>query len=229
MAKGSSKTGPSKIGPSKTGKAARKPAAGDTADLRRRIVDHAMDRAAEGGWEQLSLRHLADDLGLSLDILAQHFRDQDAIADAWFQRAWQAMLAPQEDGFFERPARERLAEVMLRWFDALAPYRRVTAQMICAKLWYAHPHHYVPMVFNLSRTIQWVREAAGLHAGGRRRQIEEIGLTALFLAVLRVWCRDESDDQARTRAYLEKRLGCADKLMAGLFGGVGPAARPAAA
>ena len=91
--------------------------------------------------------------------------------------------------------------------------------MLSAKLWIFHPHHYVPMVFNLSRLIQWLRDLAGLDAGGRRKQIEETGLTALFLATLAVWCRDDTENQERTRAFLKRRLAQADGLMTRLFAG----------
>jgi hypothetical protein len=107
---------------------------------------------------------------------------------------------------------------LLRWFDSLAGHRRVTGEMLAVKMYLPHPHHWVPMIFNLSRLIQWLRDAAGLDAGGHRRQIEEIGLTALFLATLAVWVRDGSPDQERTRRFLDRRLCTADKTMARLFG-----------
>jgi hypothetical protein len=89
--------------------------------------------------------------------------------------------------------------------------------MIAAKLQPSHPHHWVPLIFNLSRTIHWLRDAAGLDAAGRRRQIEEIGLSALFLATLAVWARDGTADQERTRAFLDRALARADGAMARLF------------
>jgi hypothetical protein len=73
------------------------------------------------------------------------------------------------------------------------------------------------MIFNLSRTIQWLRDAAALDATGRRRQVEEIGLTVLFLATIRVWLNDESEGQEDTRAYLKRRLDSADRAMGGFF------------
>lgn len=109
---------------------------------------------------------------------------------------------------------------MLGWFDALSEHRRITAEMLPVKLYAAHPHHWLPMVFNLSRLIQWLRDAAGLDGGGRRRRIEEIGLSALFLATLAVWVRDETPGQERTRRFLERRLRGADRLMARLFPGI---------
>ena len=130
-------------------------------------------------------------------------------------------LAPAPPGFDSQPAEERLHCMMMRWFDALAPHRRVTGEMLRTKLYPSHPHHWVPMIFNLSRTIQWLRDAAMLDAGGRRRQVEEVGLTALFLAALGVWLRDESSDQAHTRDWLRRRLANSDRLMVRLWGAAG--------
>jgi len=178
------------------------------------ILDAALVMAEATGWNGLGLRALAASLGLSMAALRAHYRDADALADAWFRRAEVAMLAPTGRRFRDLAARERVRVLMLRWFDALAPHRRVTADMLRAKLWLFHPHHAVPMVFNLSRLIQWLRDAAGLDGTGRRRQVEEVGLTLLFLATLARWCRDDSDGQERTRAFLDRRLGQADMLMA---------------
>ncbi|MEQ8664991.1 MAG: TetR/AcrR family transcriptional regulator [Rhodospirillales bacterium] len=183
-----------------------------------RLLDIALAQAETDGWENLRLRKVADAAGITLAELCRHYRDTDALADAWFRRARDAMLAPMPDDFLAQPAAERLGMLMMRWFDALAPHRRVTAEMIGAKLWPFHPHHYVPAVFHLSRHIQCWRDAARLDAGGRRRQIEEIALTALFLGTLRTWCRDDGDGQADTRAYLTRQLERADALAARCFG-----------
>jgi hypothetical protein len=124
------------------------------------------------------------------------------------------MLAAPPSGFAKEPPEARLHFLMMRWFDALAGHREVTGQMVREKLYPAHPHHWVPLLFNLSRTVQWLRDAALLDTGGRRRQIEEVGLSALFLATLRFWLNDESTDQTRTREFLSRRLDRADRLMA---------------
>ena len=187
------------------------------ADVERGIVDAALALAEEEGWENLRLRQVAARLDMPLDELRRHFRDADAIADAWLGRALAAMLAPVEPGFWDLPARERLRLLMLRWFDAAAEHRTVTVQMLAGKLWPFHPHHWVPMVFNVSRLIQWLRDAAALDAGGVRRQVEEIGLTGLFLATLAVWSTDNTPGQERTRFFLDRRLARADRAMARTF------------
>ncbi|MFQ6016865.1 MAG: hypothetical protein ACE5KF_01605 [Kiloniellaceae bacterium] len=202
-----------------TGKRAapRKPA-----DPEARIVDAAIALAEEVGWDAVRLRQVAKRLKMPLAEVLAHYRDLDAVADAWFGRAWAAMLAPPPRGFAALPARERIHLVMTRWFDALAAHRRVTGQMLSAKLYPSHPHHWVPLVFNLSRTILWLREAALLDATGRRRQIEEVGLTVLFLATLTDWLGDGSEGQERTRDMLRRRLAAADRLMVRVWGARAP-------
>ncbi len=196
--------------------AKRKPAS-RRGDLAAKIVDTAIAIAEDEGWENVRLRLVADALGVGMDDIRAHFRDLDAVANAWFGRANAAMLAPPPKGFAGLPVNERLYGLIMDWLDALAPHRRVTAEMLGAKMYPFHPHHWVPMIVTLSRTIQWLRDGAGLDAGGRRRQVEEIGLSALFVATVAVWCRDETPDQERTRAYLTRRLAQADRGMARLW------------
>ncbi len=194
--------------------------------LDRRILAAALELAEERGWSAVRLRDVAARLDLRLTDVLAHYRDKDALADAWFRCGWEAMLAASPPGFAALEARERIEHVMLAWFDALAPHRAVTVQMLRDKLHLPHPHHWVPMVFDLSRTIHWLREAALLDAGGRRGQLEEVGLTWLFLATLAVWARDDSPGQVRTRRFLHQRLTEADRLMVLLWG---PAPPPGAA
>src|SRR5512132_297150 len=183
-----------------------------------RIVDAAITLAEEVGWENVRLRIVAERLGLSLAQVSGHFRDLDAGADAWFARARREMLGPVPPEFAGLPARQRLETLLLRWFETTSAHRRVSVQMLAGKLWPFHPHHWVPLIFDLSRTILWLRDAAGLDAGSPRRELEEVGLTWLFLLTLLVWSRDKSEGQARTRRFLRKRLADADVLMTLLFG-----------
>lgn len=181
-------------------------------DLAERIVDAAVARAERVGWDDTRLADVAADLGRPLPEVLAHFRDKDALAGAWFLRAMDAMLGRAE-AVRRRPARERIEALMLAWFEALAASRTVSAQMIRAKLYPAHPHHWVPLVFSLSRTVQWLRDAAALEAKGARRQLEEIGLSALLLGALAVFCRDQTPNHARTRAFIGRGLAAGDRCL----------------
>ena len=187
----------------------------DPDPLRDRIIDAALALAGEGeggGWYDLRLHLVARRLGVPLSAVLDRFRDADAIADAWFARALRAMLHEPEPGFDALPPSARVHAALMRWFDAQAAHRRVVRSMVGAKLHPSHPHHWVPLGFDLSRLIHWVLEAARLDARGLPRQAEEVGLTLVFLRALRVWLADASPGQRRTRAFLRRNLGWLDRL-----------------
>ena len=178
-------------------------------DMRAAILDAALDLAEEKGqWSAVRLHDVADRLQIPPSKVLDHYRDLDSVADAWFLRGLKAMVAPKPADFLQQPACRRIEICLLAWFDALAPHQRVTAQMLRGKLHFSHPHHWGPMIFNLSRVIHWLREAAQLPApyGTRRASREEITLTALFVATLIVWTSDDSVGQEQTRRFLRNEL-----------------------
>jgi AcrR family transcriptional regulator len=186
------------------------------AATREQIVDASLELAAAIGWDNLRLFQVADRLGLPLAAVHAEFGDREAIADAWFERALAQVLAVPAAELAGQPPPERLQRVMMRWFAALAPHHRVTGEMLRAKLHPGHPHHWVPLAFDLSRLMHWFLDAAEIASTGYRRQLAEIGLTALFLAALGAWLRDRSGDLERQRQRLERSLARADRWLARL-------------
>ena len=189
-------------------------------DLGTLVMETALALAEERGWPAVRLHDVAERLGVPPNRILERYRDLDGVADAWFRCGWEAMIAPKDPSFAEQPAKQRIETCLLAWFDVLAPHRRVTVEMLRGKMHLSHPHHWVPMIFNLSRTIHWLREAAMLPAtyGTRRAQMEEVGLTGLFLVSLLVWARDDTPRQRRTRQFLRRKLNRADRLMTLLWG-----------
>ena len=130
----------------------------DATDLRERIVETALTLAEEkGSWSAVRLHDVADRLSVPTPQILDHYRDLDAVADAWFLRGLKAMLAPKPADFLDNPEWPRIEICLIAWFDTLAEHRRVSAQILRGKLHLSHPHHWVPMVFSLSRTIPWLR------------------------------------------------------------------------
>jgi AcrR family transcriptional regulator len=189
-----------------------------TEPLDDRIVDAALAIADEKGWEAVRLHRIADRLDLPLAEIGRRFRDVDAIANAWFARARAALLATDPSTLAGQRADARLALVAGRWLDALAPHRQATGAMLRAKLYPSHPHHWVPLIFDLSRLVHDLLDAARVEGSGRLRQLQEIGMTLIVLATLRDWLRDGSAGQARSRERLRRRLAtagrCAERLAA---------------
>lgn len=189
-------------------------------DLRQRVVDTALELGEQRSWEAVRLHDVAVALGISLDQLRLHFREKEDITDAWFDRADSAMLqAAQGADFHALPARERLHHLIMAWLSALAPHRKVTRQMIYGKLEPGHLHVQIPGAMRVSRTVQWIREAAHRDATYLRRALEETALTTIYLLTFFYWMRDDSADSVSTSRFLERRLAGAERVSHGMFSG----------
>ena len=167
--------------------------------IEQRVVDAALAIAGEVGWEQVRLSTIADRMELPLAEIGRHFRDVDAIANAWFVRARLAMLALPAEELAGRLADERIALAFGTWLDSLAPHRQVAAEVLRHKLYPSHPHHWVPLVFDLSRLIHDLLDVARVPGRGRLRQAQEIGLTAITLVTLASWLQDDRPAQERSK------------------------------
>ena len=181
------------------------------------IVDAAIALAARDGWAQVRMMHVAMHFGVPLAQIHDRFRDMDDIADAWFTRASQTLAVPTKRGFAKKPAKDRLFKLIMRWLNALAAERQVSAQIIRQKLYPSHPHHWIPMVFSLSRLVHLILDAAMIDSYGRQRQADELGGSMLVLATLWVWAGDDTPGQERTQAFLARRLEHGDCLMTRIF------------
>lgn len=181
-------------------------------ELRARILDTALALGERQGWDAVHLHDVARALGITLADIERYYASKDALAEAWFDRADAALLAaPNAPGWAERMPRERVREAILAWLQALAPHRRLTAQMLRYKLQPEHLHLQALGVMRVSRTVQWIREAALLPETGWRRELQEAALTAIYLATFARWLTDDTPDAAHTAALLEGLLALAER------------------
>ena len=189
-----------------------------SSDQAEEILDTALGLAGEDGWDRVRLHKVADRLDIPLQRIHDIYPDLDAVGNALFARANRAMLAAGDAaGYTDLPASERIFLAIAAWLRVLAPHRPAVRAMLRYKAQPAHVHLQAALIVGLSRTVQWLREAARLDAVGRRRELEEVGLSALMVATLVYWLFDRSDDQAKTRAFVQRRLARADRLMSALF------------
>lgn len=178
-----------------------------------RIVDAALGLGEQKSWEAVRLHDVAAALDITLDEVRACFREKEDIVDAWFERADGTMLkAAQAPGFSQLAPARRLHRLIMAWLGALHPYRRTTREMIHGKLEPGHLHVQIPGLLRVSRTVQWMREAASRDAVHLRRALEETGLTAIYLATFFHWMRDDSAGSARTGRFLERCLAGAESV-----------------
>lgn len=188
-------------------------------ELRDTIVDTAVTIAERSSWEAVRLFDVATVLNISLDDIRLYFREKEDLVDPWFDRADSQMLKAAETiKFLSLSPRERLQHLIMAWLDALVAHRKVTRQMIGAKLEPGHLHIQIPAIMRISRTVQWMREAAQRDATFIRRALEETVLTTIYLATFAYWMQDASENSQRTRDFLEHKLLLAESLDHRIYG-----------
>ncbi|MEO3428488.1 TetR/AcrR family transcriptional regulator [Pelagibius sp. CAU 1746] len=210
-----------------TGKktSARKAAAGGAkGDPARRIIDAAFALAAERGWRDLSLAEIAEAAKLPLSTVYPVFSSKQAILNGFARQVDAAMLAEGVEDL-GLPARDRLFDMIMRRFDALQPYKAGLGAILQDQL--CDPLAACCGLGRLGRSMAATLEAAGFSTTGCRGVLRIKGLSAVYLAAVRVWLRDDSEDMAGTMAHLDKQLTRIDTLI-GRFRSYRPAGRAAA-
>ena len=76
----------------------------------------------------------------------------------------------------------------------------------------ATPNAFAALLCQLRRSLSLTLEAAGISASGLKGALRLKGLLAIYVAGLRVFANDESEDLAKTMAEVDKRLGQAERL-----------------
>jgi AcrR family transcriptional regulator len=186
-------------------------------DLPDRILEAALELGEQSGWDAVHLHDIASRLEIGLADIHRHFSQKDDLAEAWFDRADQALLAVSSKPGWERLShRDRLFRAIMAWLDSLAPHRRLTAAMLGYKLHPEHLHLQAHGATRISRTVQWFREAAGLPTTGLRREIEEAAITTIYLVTFGRWLRDDSPAARRTRELLDRLLAKAERAALGI-------------
>ncbi len=178
-----------------------------------KIVDAALELGKQQSWEAVRLHAVAEAAGISLNKERAYFREKEELVEAWFDRADSAMLQEAEKPDFQAlDPRQRLHRLIMTWLAALAPHRNVTRQMIYGKMEPGHLHVQIPGLMRISRTVQWIREAAHLDAIYVRRALEETGLTSIYLMTFFYWMKDNTPESEKTSRFLNRLLGVGEKL-----------------
>jgi len=179
-------------------------------DVAEHVLETAMKLVAEAGWRDLSLAAIADAAKLPLARVYPVYPSKQAILDAMFRRIDLAVLEAEEPAAREGSARDRLFDVLMRRFDALAPYRPAITRIVGDQA--RDPLAAVCGLARLACSMACMLEAAGLSTTGVRGALRVKALSAAYLATLRVWLSDESPDLAATMAALDRHLARLERL-----------------
>lgn len=176
-----------------------------------RIVDAMFELAAEGGWRDLALADIAARAKVKLPELARLFSVKTGILAAWSRRIDAEVLAAAEaeDMSAEAP-RDRLFDVLMLRFDAMAPYKPALRNI--ARDIARDPVSAASLWRTGVQSLGWMMEAAGIDASGLAGALKLRGLALVWGAAFRVWLED-GEDQSKTMAELDRRLRQGEDLM----------------
>lgn len=175
------------------------------------IFGAAMDLAASKGWERCSLSDIATAAGVDITALTRAHGDKIGILRALAARIdadSQAGMASGDEP--EIPIREKLLEMLMLRFDAMAPYKTGIASVARSAL--GNPRLALRGGPVLACWMRATLASAGISTGGPLGLIRIKAMTLIFLDALRIWTDDASPDLSATMRRLDERLGQAESL-----------------
>lgn len=164
---------------------------------------------AAHGWAGLTMRRLAAESGVPvsdlrarfetrLDLLLLHGRTMD--------RTVLAGTVPGQGG----AARDRIFDVLMRRIDAMQPHRDGILRFLADLR--RDPGLAALLAPHVGVSMRWMLDAAEIEGGGCQRKAFALGLTGVWLATIRAWAEDGSEDLGHTMAALDRALDRAEQL-----------------
>jgi ubiquinone biosynthesis protein COQ9 len=200
-------------------KAARKPApkraapktarasGGDSATALRQAL---LDLVETQGWIDLSFAEIAEQAGVPIAEAHRIYSSKTAVLLGLTRSLDERILNSLVADPLEGSPKDRLFDLVMRRFDVLKAdrnaYRRLMRQLP------ATPSAFAAQVCQLRRSLSLSLETAGISASGLKGALRLKGLLAIYVAGLRAFANDESEDLSKTMAEIDKRLGQAERL-----------------
>jgi AcrR family transcriptional regulator len=181
------------------------------ADVPRHIVATALELAAVQGWRDTTLGDIAVAAKLPLADIHAVYPSKAAILAAFSREIDAEVLSGEDPELADQPPRDRLFDVVMRRFDALAPHKEAVRSIVRGTA--CDPAAALCGACTLATSMAWMLEVAAIGTSGFSGLARIKGLVVVYLATLRVWLGDDSDDMAPTMAALDKRLRQAERLI----------------
>lgn len=181
-------------------------------DIRAKIVDALMELAGEQPFGEVTIGQIAERAGVSLADFRDCFPSKGAVLATFNRRIDRIVLDGTTGDMADENAKERLFDVLMRRFDALAPYRAgVESVAAWARREPLAAAQLNRMVVN---SMRFMLEAAGIDSEGGVGALKLQGLTLAWARLVGVWLDDEDPGMAATMAELDRTLRRGDMLVA---------------
>ena len=183
---------------------------GRARDPRKSILAAALDLAAARGWRDLPLAAIAAEAGVGLAQMLEAFPSKTALVRGLLADIDARVLAGGEVDA-DATYRDRLFDVLMRRFDALAPHKEGVAAIVRDSA--LDPAFAACVGPRLMGSMGWMLEAADVPSSGVAGLARSKGLALIYVSAFRIWLGDDTPDMARTMAALDRGLARAEWLM----------------
>lgn len=179
-------------------------------DIKQKILVSALHLAVAQGWEYTTLRDIAEHAGVSASDLYDAIDDKNDILVILGRKIDKEIMGNidlSDDGATN--SRDRLFDIMMDRYEALNEYREGVVSILES---FKHdPKQAVISMPHLCKSMGWMLEVSGIETAGIKGALKVVGLTGVYIKVLKIWAEDESTDLSKTMSALDKALERAEK------------------
>jgi len=182
----------------------------DPTTPRGRILAAALERAAAGKWENVTLLDIAETAKVPLVELRAEFASKSEIIAAILRAVDDEVLKRVPERTEGQEPRDALFDVLMTRFDILSPYRASLKSIRASG----------PADASLARPFltsqHWMLQAAGIGTDGAGGALRVSGPGMVYASVFAVWLEDDDPGLARTMAALDRRLRRGERTVRGV-------------
>jgi AcrR family transcriptional regulator len=183
------------------------------ADPRGGIADALMKLASERRFEEISIRDICTEAGVTLADFRDAFPSKGAVLAGLSRRFDRAVLAQDSAELADESPRERLFDVLMRRLEAMAPYREGLRE---ASAWLRRdPSAALAMNPIVRGSMRFMLEAADIEfEDGAAGTVKLQGLAIAWARIVGVWLDDDDPGLSKTMAELDRELTRGERAVA---------------
>lgn len=187
---------------------------------RERILDAALELFRERGFEETTMRAIAESAGVAVGNAYYYFRAKEYLVQAFYERTHDEHLeASREVLNSERDFEKRLLGVMRKKIETATPYHQLSGVLFRTAADPRNPinpfsHDSEPLRERSTALFAEVLEGSDLKVSNRRLKAELPNLLWLFhMGILLYWIHDDSPGCVRTYRLLERSVSLVVRLI----------------
>ncbi|MDP4797118.1 MAG: TetR/AcrR family transcriptional regulator [Rhodospirillales bacterium] len=175
-----------------------------------RLIDAALALAAEMPWQQISLSQIARQADLPIGVALLSLPSRVHILRALIDRVDSVVFGSLADDPLDGTTKDKLFDVLMRRFDALADHRIALTSI--ARALRRDPLSAACLGGRVLKSMALSLQAADVSAEGCTGALKAKALGVIQLNAFRVWLNDEDPGLAATMKALDRGLSQAEKF-----------------